>query len=133
MKAAQVKEAISKSYPLAMTYSKARNVRIGHGRMRRSERRTVGFSEDRILSVELIGHPGALNRLDFMLGMHNQAKAASGMMAILTAVRSVHPSWDDEQWLKEQIEKREDAQKGKLFLSFQEPMGVPILFLKVIA
>lgn len=133
MKAAQVKEAISKSYPLAMTYRTARGVRVGHGRSRRSERRTVGFSADRILSVELIGHPGSLKRLEFMIGMHDPAKAASGMMAILTAVRSVHPGWDDEQWLKGQIEKREAGQSGKLSVSFQEPMGVPILFLKVIA
>ena len=133
MKTKDIQTAISKSYPLAMTYSKARSVRIGHGRMRRSERRTVGFSEDRVVSVELIGHPGDLKRMEFMLGMHEPTKAASGMMAILAAVRSAHPEWDDEEWLKAQIEKREDAQKGNLFLSFQEAMGIHIMFLKVIA
>ena len=55
------------------------------------------------------------------------------MMAAITAVRAVHASWDDEEWLKRQIEKRENAQSGKLAVSFQEILDVPILFLRVIA
>ena len=133
MKAQQVKEAISQSYPRAMTYKKARNIRVGHGRVRRSEQRIGGVSADNILSVELGGNPGSLKRLDFMIGMHDAPKAASAMMAAITAMQAVHASWDDEEWLKRQIEKRENAQSGKLAVSFQEILDVPILFLREIA
>jgi hypothetical protein len=134
MDAAIIKEAISRTYPVRMTYRQAKRLRVGNGRFPQSLKRSVGFSDDHFLSVELIGASSKrLTRLDFMLGLHDVAKAASAAVAIVASIKAVYPDWDGERWFMGQVARREEGQNGRVSVSFQTILDVPILFVRVVA
>lgn len=136
MNTADIKEAISKTYPLPMTYKTGQRLQIKSGRHRRSYAKSVGFSSDHILSVELIGPSKKLRHIEFMFGLHDPAMAAYAALAAVASIRAIYPDWDDEDWLKGQIEHRLNGSRGKVTTKATlMPMGerpFTVVFIKVV-
>lgn len=136
IKANEIKETVARNFPQKMTYKRGKSLQIKVGRTRRSVKRTVGVSDDRAFSVELAGTSKNLEWIEFMFGMHDPAKAASAAVCIERVIQSIYPDWVDAErdWLKEQIEKRQNGRHGKVktrFMLLPANPPLPVMFVKV--
>lgn len=136
IKANDIKDTVARNFPQKMTYKRGKSLQIKVGRTRRSVRRTVGVSEDRTFSIELAGTSKNLEWIEFMFGMHESAKAASAAVCIERVIQSIYPDWADEdkEWLKGQIETRQNGRRGKVqtrFMLLPANPPVPVMFVKV--
>lgn len=136
MNSKDVKEMVSQTYPLQMTYKRGKRLQVKHGRHRRSYSKSVGVSSDNVFSVELIGKSKNLAWIEFMFGMHDPSKAASAAIAIEKVIKNAHPNWDDtdEEWLRDQIGQRKNGGRGKIstrFVLLPAIPPVPVMFVKV--
>ena len=133
-----IKRIISQNYPIKMTYKKGGRVAYKTGKHRRSFSKTVGFSEDRFFSIELVGSPKKLKHIEFMFGLHDPEKAATALLAAVAVIRETRDVWsdEDEEWLRSQVEGRRNGQHGKVKTrAMLMPMGerpFTVFFIKVL-
>lgn len=130
-----VKRIIQANYPEFMIYRKARNLKTGKGYRRRTFQRKLGYSADRYLSVELIGHPKRLTSLRFMTAVVTPEVAAKGMRAITACLHEFVPAYtnEDGEWLIDMVKHRREAmeRRGDIKYRFDNLAGVPVVFISV--
>lgn len=112
----QVQDVIARNFPdtydtvrketVGMVYAPAKPIHI-KGKFPVSSpktfKRTLGYSGDRLFSLELVGNPDNLDYIEFSIWADTMVLARS-LVPIVAVIKAIHPEWDNGRELAMAVE-----------------------------
>lgn len=127
-----IKQTIANVYPEDMRYAKARPLRVGSGRTKRSLPRRIGRSKNSLLSVEMIGPKTAVRFIKIM-SFASGENIDMTTAVILALAERANPGFIGtlEDGKLPLIEGDQKVEAGPVTMSTDMIGNVPILFATV--